>query len=238
MKQKVLIFGTGAFVDNIIESIKEKYEIVGFIDNASEKQGKVWNDTSYLVYQPTVVSELTYDKVVIASINYASEMFSQLLHLCVKEHDIIVDYVSYDINVYIDDLMAMQVDKYGEYNRMDIFVKYLAIDSYIKNDSYGIEIYKKMQQKRLKLSDSQINEDWIKFRDLIDSIRERGCIQSSFLVCDEQMHLMDGAHRIAAYIYFGIQMVSVKVVPKVFECNYGIYWFWENEFDQTEIKSI
>lgn len=238
MKQKVLIFGTGAFVNNIIDSIKEKYEIVGFIDNASEKHGKVWNDTSYLVYQPNIISELTYDKVVIASTNYASEMFSQLLHLGIKEHDIIIDYVSYDINVYIDDLLAMQVDKHGEYDRLDIFVKYLAIESYLENDAYGINLYKKMQKKRLRLSDIQVEEDWNRFKDLIDSIRKKGYMQSSFVVCDEQLHLMDGAHRIAACIYFDVPMIPVKVVPKIYECNYSVYWFWEKEFNQTEIKNI
>ena len=199
---------------------------MGFIDNYAKKDEE-WKDTGIKIWQPNKIAELNYNKILIASTRYASEMFWQLLGLGVKEHDIIVDYVSREIYVCIDDLLSMQIDRYGDFNRVDIIVKYIAIDAYMKDNKEGIEIYKQMQRLRLCLSDEEVEEDWLNYTALIESIKQYGYKDGSCIVCDELLHLMDGAHRVAICMYLGISIVPVKVVPRKFECRYGIQWFWE-----------
>lgn len=143
------------------------------MDNSLEKQHRLWKDTNKYIYAPNEINDIEFDKVIIASTNYASEMFLQLLNLGVREHDIIVDYVCKSNNVYIYDLLKMQNDKYGDFNRMDIVVKYMAIESYMNGDDNGIELYKKMQQMRLKITEEQAENEWSKFKCLINMVQKK-----------------------------------------------------------------
>lgn len=237
-KYKVLIFGTGHITEKIIYKVIAKYNVVGFLDNSLEKQHRLWKDTNKYIYAPNEINDIEFDKVIIASTNYASEMFLQLLNLGVREHDIIVDYVCKSNNVYIYDLLKMQNDKYGDFNRMDIVVKYMAIESYMNGDDNGIELYKKMQQMRLKITEEQAENEWSKFKCLINMVQKKGYMNDSFIVCDEMLHIMDGAHRLAICLYLKIFMIPVKMSPQKFECDYNIEWFWKNDFKLMELKKI
>lgn len=236
--QNVLIFGTGYMAGEIVDDVSKKYNIVGFLDNSIEKQHRYWRSGQLKIYAPDEVSELQFDKVILASTNYASEMFLQLLRLGVREHDIIVDYVCRTNKVYLYDFLYMQINKWGDFNRVDIAVKYLAVESYMADSEEGIKLYKKMQQKRLGLTHDQTEAEWNKFKLLIDSVRENGYDEHSYIVCDEMMRVMDGAHRVAVCLYFNILMLPVKMTPQKFDCDYRIEWFWNSEFLASEISDI
>ncbi len=77
-----------------------------------------------------------------------------------------------------------------------------------------------MQEIRLDLSEDDVEIDWMNFKNLIESFYLNGYSSTSHIVCDGDLHIMDGAHRLAACLYFNIPTISVKVVPKVFECEW------------------
>ncbi len=237
-RQRVLIFGTGNVAEKIIGQVAEKYQIVGFLDNAAEKQHQYWKSGGWKIYAPSEHCSLQFDKVVLASTNYAAQMYTQLLGLGIKEHNIIVDFVCRRARVYIYDFLHMQVDFYGDFNRVDIAVKYFAIESYMAGTDEGIILYKKMQQERLKLTAQQASEEWDKFQKLIEAIRQNGYEEDSCIVCDEKMRIMDGAHRVAICLYFHIMLLPVKITPQEYSCDYRTEWFWNHRFSVGEIKAI
>lgn len=237
-RQNVLLFGTGIMAEKIVKEVLKKYDIVGFLDNSIEKQNRYWESSLWKIYAPEEHGKLQFDKIVLASTAYAAQMYTQLLKIGIKEHNIIVDYVCKTAEVYIDDFLSMQIDQWGDFNRADIAVKYFAIESYMWEKNEGIELYKKMQQERLKLTDVQAAEAWNKFKKLIDSVRKNGYEKDSYIVCDEAMKIMDGAHRVALCLYFNILTLPVKITPQKYENDYRIEWFWNHKFFTGEIHDI
>lgn len=236
---KVLVFGTGDYLNKILKRIEERYEIIGFLDNQIEKQNTyIRGKNIYPVMSPQNVKELSFDKVVIASNNYASEMFSQLLSLGVREHDIVVDFVSIIRKIYIYDFLKMQVNLHGEENRFDIAVKYSVIEEYYGKNKYGYALYKKMQMNRLQIDDIKAEGMLEKFKDLIKSFEQNGLQKDSYIVCDEKLRIMDGAHRTACCLYFNIPFIQIKIVNSKFECDYKTEWFWEQKFTIKDIEKI
>lgn len=237
---KVLVFGTGYYLGEILEKIEEKYDIIAFLDNQIKKQNSYMEKGRhrYWVMSPNEVKSITFDKVIIASIEYASEMFTQLLQLGVKEHDIIVDFVSVTQNVYVSDFIKMQTNHFYEENRLDIVVKYLAIENYYGKNDYGYRLYQTMQMARLKYNNLEAENALVRFQDLIRSFEANGFDRDSYIICDEQMKIMDGAHRTACALYFNLPFIQVKIVPRRFECEFGKQWFWENQFKVEDIDKI
>ena len=236
---KVLVFGTGNFAWEILQEVEQKYDIVAFLDNQVKKQNTfVGREKKYQVINPNDLGTVQFEKVIIASINYASEMFTQLLELGVREHDIVVDYVSVSQSVYVYDFLLMQLNRYNEENRLDIAVKYLAIENYYGENDCGFVLYREMQQKRLKISAEEAEVLSVKFKTLIDSFKRYGFREDSYIICDEKMRIMDGAHRVALCLYFHVPFVQIKIVPRTFECDYGIEWFWEKGFTRDAIHKI
>lgn len=235
---RVLIFGTGEVANQIINDVKKHYIIMGFVDNAVKKQHNYFKDTNFMIYSPNEIGNISFDKIVVASLRYSNEIFVQLLELGIREHNIIFDYVCKKREIYIYDLFNIQTNNYDDYNRMDIIVKYMAIESYLNNEIYGIELYKKMQMKRLRISSDESENVWEEFKRLIDSVSLHEYEKNSYVICDHNMKIMDGAHRVAICLFFGIKMIPVKITPQNVESDYTIDWFWENDFTRNEIEII
>lgn len=87
MKNKILIFGTGSGMYKVLEIIDlNKVEILAFVDNDINKQGKYINDI--FVISPEEIGEYDYNFIVIASI-YAKEISVQLYKLGVEDRKLI-----------------------------------------------------------------------------------------------------------------------------------------------------
>lgn len=105
-----------------------------------------------------------------------------------------------------------------DYQRLDVIVKYLAIENYFHKNDYGFDMYHKLQEIRLKQS-YDIPEGYhmlaeYLFSDLIQSVDERGFLEESEIICDSRLLLMDGAHRLALCLYYGIPKVRVMVLER------------------------
>lgn len=66
MNEKILIFGTGQGAEKTLKTIENIEEIIGFIDNNKERQGKEFHGKQ--VFAPAEVLHLDYDKIVICSV--------------------------------------------------------------------------------------------------------------------------------------------------------------------------
>jgi len=93
MLTNVIIFGTGLFYSRRKDMLPEETNIVAFIDNNIEIQGTYRENI--LIYNPSEVSKLNYDVIILASITTV-EMRNQLLSLGVPKDKIMFwqQYVS------------------------------------------------------------------------------------------------------------------------------------------------
>lgn len=82
---KILIFSVGGAGRAIYRTLKDKYEIVGFIENNSKLHHTYFGDT--LIYKAESVKDLEFDKIVIGGI-WFNDMKKQLLSLGVEEEKI------------------------------------------------------------------------------------------------------------------------------------------------------
>lgn|GEM_PF-1199363 len=77
-KVRILIFGTGAGGSYFYKYNRSHYDVVGFLDNNPQKHDqKLFGK---LIYAPQKLSELVYDKIIIAS-DYYREILTQLTDL-------------------------------------------------------------------------------------------------------------------------------------------------------------
>lgn len=119
------------------------------------------------------------------------------------------------------------------FNRMDIIVRYLAIDECFGENDVGWDLYRKMQKRRGGYPNSEDN-----FRVLLKSVAEKGVGPYSRIKIDKNQQLIDGSHRMACALYFGVQEMPVEIVPGKFDVRYGIEWFKTVGFTPSEVKII
>ena len=123
----------------------------------------------------------------------------------------------------------------GEFNRFDIIVRYLAIHSFINNDDSGIDLYQRMQNKR---GSTAFSRPWKEFQKLISSFNKYGYDNTFPILVNDDLHIVDGAHRLACALYFNIPFIPIKVNSKLDYSVYSIEWFKENSFSSSEISFL
>jgi len=120
----------------------------------------------------------------------------------------------------------------NQFNRFDIIVRYNAIHSYLNNDNVGIDLYKRMQGNR---GGSPYKYPWKNFRILIDKYRSVGYNDDFPILVSNELHIVDGAHRLACALYFKSPLVPVRVNNKLSYSLYGLDWFKNSDFTPEEI---
>jgi len=151
-------------------------------------------------------------------------------------------YFRFDNNLHEDGfqmiptshLLARQVVNQS-FNRYDLVVRYMAISSLLKSDNIGISLYQKMQENR---GGSAYKNPWKMFEDLIINIKDNGFDLSQPILVNKDMHIVDGAHRLACALYFNEPFIPVKINKKLSYSLYGISWFKSNDFNSSELGII
>jgi hypothetical protein len=142
---------------------------------------------------------------------------------------------SKSITIRTDEFFLQQKYK-NQFNRFDTIIRLLAIENFYEKNNYGWNLYKKMQSKRISPQYSDIAVS--KFKELILSWSEVGYKKESKIVCDNNLQLIDGSHRLALSIYFNNEFLNCKVYPWSETINYGIDWFLENDFSLDDMNLI
>jgi len=139
------------------------------------------------------------------------------------------------------DLIEYQIAKNGNFKRVDIIVKYMAIESYIEGEDIGLSLYRKMYKKLFpRMKDKTIDNRLLRLRKLIELIKkERFDTKMHPLSTTTKMHIWDGAHRMACAMYFGHDFMYVKRIKKEFKrgSNLGKKRM-EKVFDPQEMSLI
>lgn len=124
----------------------------------------------------------------------------------------------------------------SDFMRYDMIVRLLAVENYFGENDFGFDLYRRMQGAR-------INKNWVepavkRFRMLIQSYEKNGYDEKSSIILDQDLHLVDGSHRMAMAMYYGIQNITVSVRPKKYNIFYGIEWFHVNGFSDKECEIL
>ena len=172
--------------------------------------------------------------------------FKIILRKFQNRFDLYINYVKnyfrYDSSLHSDgfqmistaSLLAKQVVDHT-FNRYDIIVRYMAIDSFLNANKVGINLYEKMQIKR---GGSAYKNPWKVFQELIASFNNKGADSNSPLLVNKDLHIVDGAHRLACALYFNEPFIAIKINKKLDYSPYGIDWFKSNGFSTEELDLL
>ena len=152
------------------------------------------------------------------------------------------NYFRYDTSLHSDgfqmiqtsSLLAKQVVDHT-FNRYDIIVRFMAIDSFLNDENKGINLYEKMQKNR---GGSAYKNPLKVFQELITSFINNGVDSNYPLLVNKDFHIVDGAHRLACALYFNEPFIAVKINNKLDHSPYGINWFKSNDFSTDELDLI
>ncbi len=129
-------------------------------------------------------------------------------------------------------LLAKQfVDNH--FNRLDVIVRYLAIEEWAGKNDFGFALYNKMQGERQAPGGS---ED--RFRTLIKSVADNGYDCHSRICVDLDQRLMGGSHRLALALYFNVPDISIEIAADSSKVQYGAEWFRRHNFTDKEMENI
>ena len=152
------------------------------------------------------------------------------------------NYFRYDISLHSDgfqmiptaSLLAKQIVDHT-FNRYDIIVRYMAIDSFFNTENEGVNLYEKMQNNR---QGSAYKNPWKVFQELIISFNDKGADSNYPLLVNKDLQIVDGAHRLACALYFNEPFIAIKINKKLNFSPYDVNWFKSNDFSTKELDLI
>lgn len=130
------------------------------------------------------------------------------------------------------DMFFLQV-KDGEFRRPDMIVRHLAIDNYYGNNDFGFDMYRKLQDARVKKGYAE--EAVRKFYALIESYAKNGYDPDSYILADKELKLRDGSHRMAMATYLNLPEITVAVFNATTSLVLDYKWLLANGFSQDEV---
>ena len=243
----IYIYGAGKIGKKILKLVKNTdnsvYKVKGFL--VSDLSG----NPSIIDELPVMLPENLPDRTSLILVS-VTDIYQDMIVQNLKELGFVNVVVAYKYSFIEEDVSSdlpkvIQIDtnelllcqyRNGVFNRYDIAVRLLAIENYFGKNTYGFDLYKKMQQRRA--GDEAYGEiSTQRFTQLIQSYAKVGYDENSELVIDKKLYLKDGSHRLALAIYFGISRLKVRIIQKEKDNYYGRAWF-EESFTEEECAVI
>ncbi|MBE6895257.1 MAG: hypothetical protein E7483_06650 [Ruminococcaceae bacterium] len=133
------------------------------------------------------------------------------------------------------DMFFLQV-KNSEFRRPDMIVRHLAIDNYYGNNDFGFDLYRKLQDARVKkgYADQAVK----KFYTLIESYAKNGYDPNSYILADRELKLRDGSHRMAMATYLNLPEITVAVFNATTSLVLDYNWLLEHGFTKEEVDIL
>lgn len=120
----------------------------------------------------------------------------------------------------------------------DVYFRMAVIEEHLKQNRKIWDLYNKMQTIRVsevKFIPKEMQDHKKEFIELINSISNNGYDFSQPIIINNDFYVIDGAHRIACSLFFGIPQVSVIIqeeyknhIPK----EYTKEWFLEHHLGE------
>ena len=117
----------------------------------------------------------------------------------------------------------------------DIYFRMAVIDEYLKGNDNIWHLYNSMQCARVNEIGNIIShmmQHKNEFINLIESIKNKGYDMNFPIFINDEGVITDGAHRMAAALYFGIENISIllkKEYKNVRTREYSEKWFRDND---------
>ncbi len=89
-RMKALIYGAGQTGEQVFYNIKDKYDVIGFLDSDSKKKGLLVANMVRVLGGVEILDSIEYDKIFIGSIFY-KDIKKSLIDAGVSEHSIVID---------------------------------------------------------------------------------------------------------------------------------------------------
>lgn len=123
----------------------------------------------------------------------------------------------------VSDIISQQV-KNDYFNRMDIVIRYLAIENFFEQNDFGFFLYGKMYKGLFReRSDKSIAVRRKTFEKLIVKVKEGNFNTNRHPVrMSRNLNIWDGSHRIACAIYFSHDKVFVLRCSKEFRRTHDL----------------
>lgn len=124
-----------------------------------------------------------------------------------------------------------------------LLVRYIAVEKFYNNDDSWWEVYNEMQRKRvamIPIIPREKAENEVLFKNLMRSFEKNGFIEDYPILVNKDLRLVDGSHRLALALYFGIEKVPITIVKEYFDLDpeYSLDWFKENGFNDIIAKIV
>lgn len=152
-----------------------------------------------------------------------------------KENYDIANQRGKKVDISISDMVFINT-RNNEIIRYDMIVRYLAIENYYGINDIGFSLYKRMQDARMGegFSDGAVE----RFKALIESYEKNGYDENSCIIVDKNLQLIDGSHRMALGLYYGMMTIKALIIDTEHPVDYSIDWFFTHGFSNDEIDKI
>lgn len=132
---------------------------------------------------------------------------------------------------------------FQKFNRYDLVVRAFAIDEYYGKNTFGRNLYEKMQMNRIKekqFKNMKYEKCWFDFVKLIEKFEDKDYRYCYPIRFNKESRLINGSHRVALAMYKKISVISYIYSVDVNElgasCFYGLDWFEKNGFLDRELE--
>lgn len=159
-------------------------------------------------------------------------------------NDIIELFTIPNIKVSVDTFWFFKHCMKNNFFNAHIMVRMIAIDCYYKKNNYGWNWYNEMQIKRVNdnpLIPKHMAYHEEEFKALIKSFEKNGFMEENPIVVNKDFLFIDGAHRLALALYFGIKRITITVDEKYYNLtsrDFSFDWFESHEMGYIKEESI
>ncbi len=139
--------------------------------------------------------------------------------------------------------MISQLDSDGNFKRMDIVIKYMAIHDLLNEDGNGLNYYTRLYKGVCGTSDLKITIRTLSLKEMYNSMKN-GIVDTEThpVLLTRNNNIWDGSHRIACTCYCNKQYIYVKYNKKEFRGRGGAIGLGvdklNNIFAYDEINTI
>ena len=142
-----------------------------------------------------------------------------------------------NIKVEVDTIWLFNHIMKDNYFSAHLMIRLLAIRNYFNENDYGWKLYNKMQNERVAsnpLVPKYMADHEEQFKELIESMKQNSFDYNHPITINKDFMIVDGAHRLATALYFGLEKVPVTITKKSYYDkvrDYSIDWFKEHNLN-------
>ena len=213
--EKIVIWGVKKNPFELWEILKDKYEILGWIDKNPQYHGKYIKNIR--VYDPEQLNSIPFDKVIVgaAIFNGTRQIVRDCLSKGVEKENIITEYVLKTKDMSLSEVFELQHKEnktytFENFNRLNLLIQYAFVEQFYGLNTIGYELAERYM--KLVCEDERRNSHQAYFEKLIKSVERNGFSKESYISLNKDGALIDGTHRMAIALWRKEPQVSIDIL--------------------------